>query len=141
MTHSLLVCVEDHARLTAWSRSMATRAGLVTRARIVLASGDGHGTSEVSSRVGVAQPTIGDDPRYPQQMTKSLIPWAPKPFILCQRIGRPPISIIGLERRWHSPVIHAPTPPRKSACLCNVLRNTTTTGPSKFVGGIPREPR
>jgi hypothetical protein len=58
MTHSLQVSDEGRATLTAWSRSTAIRAGLVTRARIVLASADGHGTSEVSRRVGVSRPTV-----------------------------------------------------------------------------------
>ena len=58
MTHSLQVSDEDRATLRAWSRSTAIRAGLVTRARIVLASADGHGTSEVSRRVGVSRPTV-----------------------------------------------------------------------------------
>ena len=58
MTHSLQVSDDDRATLTAWSRFTAIRAGLVTRARIVLASADGHGTSEVSRRVGVSRPTV-----------------------------------------------------------------------------------
>jgi hypothetical protein len=58
MTHSFPVSDEDRATLTTWSRSTAIRAGLVTRARIVLASADGHGTSEVSRRVGVSRPTV-----------------------------------------------------------------------------------
>ncbi len=58
MTHSLQVSDEDRATLTAWSRSTAMRAGLVTRARIVLASLQSHGTSEVSRRVGVSRPTV-----------------------------------------------------------------------------------
>ncbi|MSW82152.1 MAG: helix-turn-helix domain-containing protein, partial [Actinobacteria bacterium] len=58
MTQSLQVSDEDRATLTAWSRSTAIRAGLVTRARIVLASADGHCTSEVSRRVGVSRPTV-----------------------------------------------------------------------------------
>ncbi len=41
MTDSLQVSDEDRATLTAWSRSTAIRAGLVTRARIVLASAAG----------------------------------------------------------------------------------------------------
>ena len=58
MTHSLQVSDDDRATLTAWSRFTAIRAGLVTRARVVLESADRHGTSEVSRRVGVSRPTV-----------------------------------------------------------------------------------
>ncbi len=58
MSHSLQVLDEDRETLRAWARSTAIRAGLVTRARIGLASADGHGTSEVSRRVGASRPTV-----------------------------------------------------------------------------------
>ena len=56
MTHSLQVSDDDRATLTAWSRSTAIRAGLVTRSRIVLASADGHGMSEVPGAITTAPP-------------------------------------------------------------------------------------
>ena len=34
-------------------------------------------------------------------------------FMMCQRIGRPPISIMGLGRRWLSSEIRVPRPPAR----------------------------
>jgi transposase len=48
----------DRVMLQSWSRSTSIRAGLVTRARIVLAVGDGEGTSAISRRLGVSRPTV-----------------------------------------------------------------------------------
>ena len=48
----------DRATLQSWSRSTSIRAGLVTRAKIVLAAGDGEGTSAISRRLGVSRPTV-----------------------------------------------------------------------------------
>jgi transposase len=58
MTVALQVSDDDRATLESWSRSTAIRAGLVTRARIVLAAADGLGTTEISLRVGVSRPTV-----------------------------------------------------------------------------------
>jgi transposase len=49
---------QDRATLQSWSRSTSIRAGLVTRARIVLAAGDGLGTTAISDKVGVSRPTV-----------------------------------------------------------------------------------
>ncbi|MCU1621848.1 MAG: transposase [Frankiales bacterium] len=49
---------EDLATLQSWSRSTSIRAGLVTRAKIVLAAGEGLGTTAISDRVGVSRPTV-----------------------------------------------------------------------------------
>ena len=49
---------EDRATLQSWSRSTSIRAGLVTRAKIVLAAGDGLGTSAISTKLGVSRPTV-----------------------------------------------------------------------------------
>jgi transposase len=48
----------DRAELERWVRSPSMPAGLVTRARIVLAAGDGAGTGEIVDRVGVSKPTV-----------------------------------------------------------------------------------
>lgn len=58
MTPVLQLDEDDRATLESWSRSTATRAELVTRARIVLAAGDGLGTSETARRLGVSRPTV-----------------------------------------------------------------------------------
>jgi transposase len=58
MRVALQVSDEDRATLESWSRSTAIRAGLVTRARIVLAAAEGLGTAEISVRVGVSRPTV-----------------------------------------------------------------------------------
>ena len=44
--------------LLSWTRSSSVRAGLATRARIVLAAGHGEGTSSISRRLGVSRPTV-----------------------------------------------------------------------------------
>src|SRR5690606_15047714 len=49
---------EDRATLLTWTRSSSVRAGLVLRARIVLAAGDGEGTSAIARRLGVSRPTV-----------------------------------------------------------------------------------
>ena len=58
MTQVLQLDEDDRATLEAWSRSTAIRAGLVTRARIVLAAAEGLGTTETARRVGVSRPTV-----------------------------------------------------------------------------------
>ena len=49
---------DDRATLLSWSRSTSIKAGLVTRAKIVLAAADGDGTSAISRRLGVSRPTV-----------------------------------------------------------------------------------
>jgi transposase len=49
---------QDRATLVRWSRSSSVRAGLATRARIVLAAADGEGTSSIARRLGVSRPTV-----------------------------------------------------------------------------------
>src|SRR3712207_7683945 len=49
---------EDRETLVRWTRASSVRAGLATRARIVLAAGDGEGTSAISRRLGVSRPTV-----------------------------------------------------------------------------------
>ena len=58
MTAVLQVPDDDRATLEMWSRSTAIRAGLVTRARIVLACAEGMGTTETARRLGVSRPTV-----------------------------------------------------------------------------------
>jgi len=49
---------EDRAMLLSWTRSSSVRAGVATRAKIVLAAGNGEGTSSISRRLGVSRPTV-----------------------------------------------------------------------------------
>src|SRR5512142_1276154 len=49
---------EDVATLQGWIRSSSIRAGLAQRAKIVLLSGEGVGTTAVAERVGVSRPTV-----------------------------------------------------------------------------------
>src|SRR4051794_32505432 len=58
MTAGLHVPHDDRATLELWSRSTANRAGMVSRARLVLAVADGLGRTETSRRVGVSRPTV-----------------------------------------------------------------------------------
>ncbi len=48
----------DRARLVSWSRSPSVSAGMSVRARIVLATAEGEGTSGVARRLGVSRPTV-----------------------------------------------------------------------------------
>src|ERR1700690_1165804 len=50
-------------------------------------------------------------PRYPRQNTKSLKTLWAYSFIMCQRIGRPPISTMGLGRYSVSSRTRGPSPP------------------------------
>src|ERR1035438_902406 len=52
-------------------------------------------------------------PRYPRAMMNSVILWAAKMFMMCQRIGRPPISTIGFGRRLVSSERREPNPPAR----------------------------
>lgn len=49
---------EDRPTLESWTRSTSVRAGLATRARIVLAAAAGEGTSAIARRLGVSRPTV-----------------------------------------------------------------------------------
>jgi transposase len=55
---TLVLGATERLQLEAWTRSTAMRAGLVERARIVLAVADGDGTSAVAGRLGVSRPTV-----------------------------------------------------------------------------------
>src|SRR5512135_834630 len=48
----------DVSTLQGWLRSSSIRAGLAQRARIVLLSGEGLGTSAVAERIRVSRPTV-----------------------------------------------------------------------------------
>jgi transposase-like protein len=54
----LALADEDFVALESWARSTSLRAGLVERARIVLAIADGEGTSAVARRLSVSRPTV-----------------------------------------------------------------------------------
>ena len=49
---------EDRVTLLGWSRATSVRAGLATRARIVLAAAAGEGTSAIAARLNVSRPTV-----------------------------------------------------------------------------------
>ena len=50
----------DRARLEALTRSRSVRAGLVSRARIVLLAADGLPNAEIARRTGTSRPTVVD---------------------------------------------------------------------------------
>src|SRR5208282_749301 len=50
-------------------------------------------------------------PRYPRQNTKSVKPLCAYNFMICQRMGRPPISTMGLGRYSVSSRKRVPSPP------------------------------
>jgi transposase len=54
----LALAEDDRLTLESWARSTSLRAGLVERARIVLAVADGEGTSAVARRLSVSRPTV-----------------------------------------------------------------------------------
>jgi transposase len=49
---------DDRVTLESWARSTSLRAGLVERARIVLAAGDGKGTTTIARHLSVSRPTV-----------------------------------------------------------------------------------
>jgi transposase len=49
---------EDMAVLVSWARAPSIPAGAALRARIVLASAQGQGTSQVAARLAVSRPTV-----------------------------------------------------------------------------------
>ena len=49
---------EDRVTLEAWTRSSKVFAGKALRARIVLASAEGEGTSRLARRLGISRPTL-----------------------------------------------------------------------------------
>jgi hypothetical protein len=49
---------EDCYTLVSWTRSSSVRAGSALRVSIVLAAGDGEGTSAIAWRFGVSRPTV-----------------------------------------------------------------------------------
>jgi transposase-like protein/transposase len=55
---ALQVRDEDRVTLEAWTRSPSMSAGAALRARIVLASEAGEGTSELARRLGISRPTV-----------------------------------------------------------------------------------
>ena len=58
LTTGVDVPPRDRAELERWVRSPSMLAGLVQRARIVLAAADGAGTKEIAERVGASKPTV-----------------------------------------------------------------------------------
>jgi transposase len=57
-TEQVQIRDEDRATLLSLTRSSSVRAGVAMRARIVLAAGQGEGTSSISRRLGVSRPTV-----------------------------------------------------------------------------------
>ena len=49
---------EDRPTLESWTRSTSVRAGLATRAKIVLAAAAGEGTTAIARELGVSRPTV-----------------------------------------------------------------------------------
>ena len=58
LTAGVDVSPRDRAELERWLRSPSMPAGLVMRAKIVLAAADRAGTGEIVQRVGVSKPTV-----------------------------------------------------------------------------------
>jgi transposase len=58
LTVGVEVPPRDREVLASWARSSSIRAGLARRARIVLLTADGAGTSEVVRRTGLSKPTV-----------------------------------------------------------------------------------
>jgi len=58
ITSTLRLPEEDRVTLEGWTRSPKVSAGAVLRARIVLGSADGEGTSPLARRLGISRPTV-----------------------------------------------------------------------------------
>src|SRR5690348_12812452 len=56
----LVLRAGDRARLEALTRSRSIRAGLVSRARIVLLAAEGLANAEIARRTGTSRPTVVD---------------------------------------------------------------------------------
>jgi hypothetical protein len=54
-------------------------------------------------------------------MIKSLWPYVAYIFMICQRMGLLPISIIGFGFRWLSSEIRVPSPPAKMTTFIGIL--------------------
>jgi hypothetical protein len=81
----------DRSRLEALTRSTSVRAGLATRARIVLLAADGLSNAEIARRTGTTRPTVlGWRNRYQSGGISAL---GDQP-----RSGRPP-EHLGVQRR------------------------------------------
>src|SRR5690348_7263638 len=79
----LVLRAGDHARLEALTRSTSIRAGLASRARIVLLAAEGLANAEIARRTGTSRPTVVDwRARYDAGGIRAL---ADQP-----RSGRPP---------------------------------------------------
>jgi transposase len=59
-TDGVQIREEDRQVLERWARSTSLRAGVVTRAKIVLLAAEGEGTSSIARRLGVSRPTVID---------------------------------------------------------------------------------
>jgi transposase len=57
-TSRVILGEDDRAALLGWTRSSSVRAGLALRARIVLAAGEGQGTSAIAQRLEITRPTV-----------------------------------------------------------------------------------
>ena len=74
----------DRDELLSWTRSPSMKAGLAQRARVVLLTADGVGTTEIVRRVGLSKPAvIGWKRRYAAEGIAGL---ADRP-----KSGRPPV--------------------------------------------------
>src|SRR5258708_16644586 len=59
---------------------------------------------------------------YPRQRTKSVKPCSAKPFMMCQRMGRPPMGIIGLGMSSATSRMRVPWPPHRiTTCMPPLL--------------------
>src|SRR6266849_10069444 len=59
-------------------------------------------------------------------MMKSLIPWKEYNFMMCQRIGFPPISTIGFGLTWVSSLNLEPKPPARITAFMKKLASWET---------------
>src|ERR1019366_4888139 len=66
-------------------------------------------------------------PLYPQQITKSLMLCVEYIFMMCQRIGLPPISIIGLGFSALSSMMRVPIPPAKITAFISTSLSAVTS--------------
>src|SRR5262245_50264704 len=62
---------------------------------------------------------------YPKAITNSLIPCTPQIFMMCHRIGLPPISTIGFGRKTVSSDKRDPNPPAKMTAFIALLPSST----------------
>jgi hypothetical protein len=83
----------------------------------------------------VGEESLMAKPLWPRRITKTWMPRAKYCFMMCQRIGLPPVSIIGFGLRCDSSLMHAPGPPAKIIAF-NLLPSCSSEVPTQLYEAV-----